>query len=256
MKDKEKVIIKETGLDDWLPAYWFQCTFPIVELKDNSKKEIVGASFLLLYRKIPYIVTAKHVINFENPIVRFTLRDKRTFDIESNYFRQLGLEWIPHQKTDLAAIPINLPLKLVKKISKFPLKEEVWSDTIKLKNGDEIRHLGYPEQATTHYPDGKPSNYPQGMNGKIISVNTNEIVVRSPAQYGASGGPLFVRSTTGPHLIGVIVKTTVKTKPTNALEGEYQGVTTAIPIRYVRDILVSDRMKQQYSKKKNPEDMF
>jgi len=256
LKDREEVGIKKIGLDNWLPPPWYQGTIPIIERKDDSE-QIAGAAFIILHQKIPYIVSAKHVIEMENPILRFTSTTRKTLDIETAYFKKLGLDWISHPGgMDLAAIPFHLPLSLVSKIFKFPIKEELWDQSVAIKPGNEIRHLGYPNKATTPYPDGTPSNHPQGMEGKIISINANEIVVRSPAQHGVSGGPLFVRTDKGPHLIGVATKTKVNVKPTNPLEGEYLGETTTVPIGFVKDIINSKEMIHQYSNRFISRDMF
>lgn len=256
MEDKERVGVKKIGLDNWLPPPWYQGTFPIIEGNGGSQ-QIVGASFMMLFQKIPYIVTAKHVIETGNSLVRFTITGRKTLDFETSYFNKLGLDWISHpQGLDLAAIPFHLPLSIVPRIFKFPIVEERWDQTVNAKPGNEIRHLGYPEQATTLYPDGTPSNHPQGMEGKIVSITANEIIVRSPAQRGASGGPLFVRATNGAHLIGVATRTDVNVKPTNPLEGEYLGVTTAIPIKFVKDIFNSKKMVKQYSNRVITKNMF
>lgn len=256
MEDKDKVGIKTTGPDNWLPPAWYQGTLPIIE-KKNDSEIMVGAAFMLQLEKIHYIVSAKHVIDIDNPIIRFTTKARKTLDFETKYFNNLNLDWISHQQgMDLAAIPLHLSLSVVPKIFKYPVIEDRWNSQVTLKPGNEIRHLGYPEGATTPYPDGSPSNHPQGMEGKILSINANEIIVRSPAQHGASGGPLYVRTDNGPHLIGVITRTQVNVKPTNPLEGEYLGVTTAVPIGYVKDILKSQEMTTQYSKRIINKDMF
>jgi hypothetical protein len=256
MKDKDKVHIKKIGYDNWLPPPWYQGTFPIVE-SDEKLENIVGAAFMIIYQKVPYIVTAKHVIEFENPIVRFTTTSRKTLDLETKYFNKLGLDWISHPKgLDLVAIPFHVPVNIVPRIFKFPIPEDRWNNSSFPKPGNEIRHLGYPEQTTTPYPDGSPSNHPQGMEGKISSIESEKITIRSPAQHGASGGPLFVRGTNGPHLIGVVTETKVNVKPTNPFDGEYLGITTSIPIGFVKDILTSKEMVSQYSKRVITDDML
>jgi len=258
MKDKEKVIVRKSNeITEWIPPFWFKCCFPILTLPARSNDNIVGACFLMMHKKIPYIVTAKHVIDVQNPVIAFTLKGRKNINIQTSYFNSLGLNWISHPNgLDLAAIPFHLPLQFVKRLDKFPITEDKWINSINYKPGDIIRNLGYPEKASSHYLDGTPSNFPQGMHGNIISVSNNAINFRSPAQFGASGGPVFVKSDIGPYLIGVTNTTKILTTPSNPQEGVYLGETSAIPISSLKDIFNSQKMQTQYANRKINEDLF
>ncbi len=107
--------------------------------------------------------------------------------------------------------------------------------------------MGFGDQRTGVYTKTKKlTSTPWGAFGRFVSANDTEITVKSPARFGDSGGPLFIKTTRGEALlIGVIKSTSILKKSNNPLDDEYTGTTKAIPLSHVYSILQSKKMKCQ-----------
>jgi hypothetical protein len=241
-------IVKGIETDKWFPQYMRTCTFPICRQPAEKSADIAGSAFLLLYEKKPYIVTASHVIDIENPVVVLSKKDRQIVSVSSSYFQQAGLKWIKHPGgLDLAAIPFYLPFSLANELELWPVPEDQWKfKTIKV--GDEILHLGYPEKGTSRFTDGKPCIFPQAMPGKIISIENECIVMETAGAHGASGGPVFLkRKNANPHIIGVVVTARKYRKSTRSTKTTYLNRTKALHVSLVKDILDLEEMQKQSS---------
>jgi len=241
-------IVRGTKTNEWLPKNWRKCTFPILSQPAKTSDNIVGSAFLLHYKKIPYIVTARHVVEIENPVVAFSNKNRHVLGISSSCPAQTGLKWIKHPAgLDLAAIPFHLPLSLVKQLDVLSIKENQWTPQSKIKVGDEVAHLGYPQKGTSVYSDGAPSTFPQGMPGKIIRLNPPYFIMRTAGAHGASGGPVFLRRESNPaSLVGVVIEAKTFGKPSRPDEFEYLNETKALLISLTKDILETEEMRKQY----------
>jgi hypothetical protein len=241
-------IERGTRTDAWLPKDWRKCTFPILSQPAKTSNDIAGSAFLLYYRKIPYIVTAKHVVEIENPVVAFSKKDKKVLGVSSSCLAQTGLKWIEHPAgLDLVAIPFHLPLSVVEQLDVLSIKEDQWTPQPKIKVGDKVAHLGYPQKGTSVYTDGARSIFPQGMPGKIIRLSPLYLIMRTAAAHGASGGPVFLRRNNNtPFLIGIVVEAKIFGKPMRPEESEYLNETKALPISLTKDIFETEEMRKQY----------
>jgi len=241
-------IVRNPETDKWLPKDWRRCTFPILKQPAKTLDDIEGTAFLLHYEKIPYIVTASHVIEIENPVIAFSKKDKQLVCVSSAYLQQAGLEWVKHPASlDLAAIPFHLPLSLVRELYVLSITEDKWASQPKIKLGDEVAHLGYPQKGTSRYCDGSPCIFPQGMPGTIIRLDGFEIIMRTAGAHGASGGPVFLRrENNSPLLVGVVTKEIVFGQQIRPTEAKYLNKTTALIASLIKDILESEQMKEQY----------
>jgi hypothetical protein len=184
----------------------------------------------------------------ENPVVVFNKKDRHFLGVSSRCLAQTGLRWIKHPAgLDLAAIPFHLPLSLVKQLDVFAIKEDQWTPQSKIKVGDVVAHLGYPQKGTSVYSDGAPSIFPQGMPGKIIRLNPPYFIMRTAAAHGSSGGPVFLRRENNtPFLIGIIVEAKIFGKPTRPEEFEYLNETKALLVSLTKDIFETEEMRKQY----------
>jgi len=240
--------VRGTKTDRWLPKNWRKCTFPMLSQPAKTSNDIAGSAFLLHYKKVPYIVTAGHVIEMENPVIAFSKKDRQVVGVSSSYLGQAGLRWIKHSAGfDLAAIPFHLPLSLVKELDVWLITENQWTLQPKIKLGDEVAHLGYPQKGTSIYSDGSPSTFPQAMPGKIIRLNPPYIIMKTAAAHGASGGPVFLRRENNtPCLVGIVTEARIFAKPTRPEEAKYLNETKALNVSLMRDILEAEEMKRQY----------
>lgn len=245
-------IVRGARTDRWLTKGLRKCTFPILNPPAKTSDDITGSAFLLHYQDIPYIVTAAHVVNKANSAIAFSTKSRKIVSVKTSLLQGVGLDWIKHPANlDLAAIPLHIPLTLVKDLDIYLIRENMWSNAAKISVGNEVAHLGYPQRGTSNYSDGKKSGFPQGMPGKIIGLGNLKIVTETAAAHGASGGPLFLKKDDGmPHLIGVVVSTKVLGNPDKPKE--YLNETTSLPISLVKDIFESQEMKKQYAQRKIP----
>lgn len=253
-----KIVSGTKGTNKWLPPNWRRCTFPILNQPAKTIKDISGSAFLLYYKHIPYIVTAGHVVEIQNPVIAFTKKNREVLCVSSSQLQQVGLKWIKHPAGfDLAATPFHLPLSRVRELDVTPIVEDQWNTLPKIKVKDEIAHLGYPEKGTSRYLDELPCLIPQAMPGKIIQINRFGITMATAGAHGASGGPVFLkRQSNNPRLIGIVTDATVYGKSTRPAEGEYRSKTKALVIWLIKDVLESKEMKKQFDNRWIGEDWF
>ncbi len=251
-------IVRNPKTDEWLPKNWRKCTFPILNQPAQTLQDIAGSAFLLHYQRIPYVVTASHVVEVENPVIAFGTRDKQVACVSSSDLQKAGLKWIKHPMGfDLAAIPFHLPLSIVKELDLQLITEDLWSVQQKIRVGDEIVHLGYPERGTSRYLDGSPCILPQGMPGEIIRLDPPYIILKTASAPGASGGPVFLnRKNSSPCLITIITEAKMLGKHTRPSEAEYLNETKSIIVSLVKDILESQEMKEQFKNRYIGKDWF
>ena len=241
-------IEKAIETDKWLPKIWRKCTFPILNQPAKTLNDITGSAFLLCYEKVPYIVTANHVIENGNSVMAFSKRDKRLISVSSSQLQQEGLRWIKHPANlDLAAIPFLLPPLFLRELDLLKITDDCWTLQPNLKIGDEVVHLGYPEKGTSNFIDRSLCQLPQGMPGKIIGFKDRiNIIMETASAHGASGGPVFLRrANKKPYLIGVVIKGRVKSNHSCIAEVEYLNVTTALVASLIKDIIETEEMKKQ-----------
>lgn len=120
-------------------------------------------------------------------------------------------------------------------------------DPTSIKKGIRVKHLGFGDQKTGVYTKRKKlSSTPWGAFGRFDSSTKTEITIQSPARYGDSGGPVFLKTTSGEALlIGVTKSTSVLPSSNVSLDDEYTGITKAVPIFHVLSMLHSEKMKSQ-----------
>ncbi len=243
-------IVKATETDKWLPKHWRKSTFPVFNQPAKSSNNIRGSAFLLQYKNKPYLVTASHVIETENPVIGFSTKNSQVIGVPLSTLQEVGLNWVKHPEGfDLAAIPFLLPIQLVKDLDVWLIAEDKWSTPTELKLGAEVAHLGYPEKGTSNYSNGAPSPFPQGMPGKIIEINNSWIVMETAGAHGASGGPAFLRTeNSNPLLIGVVTTAVMFGISTRPMEAVYCNKTKSLPVSLLRDIFESDEMKTLFSR--------
>ncbi len=127
------------------------------------------------------------------------------------------------------------------------MTEDKWTSQPKIKVGDEVAHLGYPQKGTSIYFDGSPSAFPQGMPGKIIRLNSPFIIMKTAGAHGASGGPVFLRREDNPpSLIGIVIRARMFGRLTHPEEIEYLNETKALIASLMKDILEMEEMRKQY----------
>jgi hypothetical protein len=243
-------IVKGTETNKWLPPNWRKSTFPVFNQPAKTSEDIRGSAFLLQYENKPYMVTANHVIETENPVIVFSTKNKQTIGVSFSAFQKAGLSWVKHPAgLDLAAVPFLLPMSLVEQLDLWLITEDKWTpqDTVKL--GDRVAHLGYPERGTSNYSDGSPSPFPQAMPGKIIQLNLPYIVMETAGAHGASGGPAFLRRRNkSPFLISVVTDAVMLGRATRPMEAEYSNKTKSLVASLVKDILESEKMGAQFGR--------
>jgi hypothetical protein len=240
--------IRGTETDKWLPQYLRKCTFPIFNQPARTSDDMIGAAFLLFYNNIPYIISAKHVINIDDPVIGFAKKDATVIGIKSSAFEKVGLRWISHPADlDIAAIPFHLPLNLVKGLDVKVIPVEMWVDQPRVKINNIVAHLGYPLKDHTIYTNGSPSPFPIAMPGVITNFEKLNIETKTAGAHGASGGPLFMKGEDDkPYLIGIAIETKMYGKSNNIKESNYSDITKSIRISLIKDILESSEMLEQY----------
>jgi hypothetical protein len=240
-------IVKGLETDKWLPKDWRKCTFPILSEPAKTLNDIIGTAFLLRYEKVPYIVTANHVIENGNPVMAFSKKDKQLVSVSSSQLQQAGLHWIKHPAgLDLAAIPFLLPPSILSELDLLKITEDYWALQPNIKVGDEVAHLGYPEKGTSKYTNRSPCPYPQAMPGKITGFRQTNILMETASAHGASGGPVFLRrENKSPCLVGVVIEARMKGNHTRTAKAEYLNVTTALVASLIKDIMETEEMKKQ-----------
>jgi hypothetical protein len=240
-------IVKGTETDKWLPKEWRKCTFPILKQPAKTFNDLIGSAFLLQYKNRPYIITARHVIDADNPVVAFRKKNGQVIVVSSSSFQQVGVQWVKHPLgLDIAAIPLALPLQLVKELDLGYMTEEKWTPLTNISLGGWVAHLGYPERGTSRYSDGSPCILPQAMPGKIIKVNSKDVIMETAGANGASGGPVFLRGEKGPSLIGIVIEARKFGQRTRPWEAQYCNQTKALVISLVKDVLESEEMNTQF----------
>jgi len=254
-------LVSGTETNKWLPPIYRKCTFPILRQPAKTHNDIVGSAFLLHYRKIPYVVTAKHVIDVVNPAIAFSKKDRQVLSVCTSALEQAGLKWIEHPADcDIAAIPFHLPLRIVNVLNIKLITEEKWIIQRKFKEGSWIAHLGFPDGGTSNFSDGSSSVFPQAMPGKIMKIMIGtraRFVMETAGTFGASGGPVFLREENNTFsLIGITIKETMLGKHTRPSEAEPLNKTTALPISLVKDIFESEEMVKQYENRVINEEWF
>jgi S1-C subfamily serine protease len=242
-------IVKGTQTDKWLPKNWRKSTFPILCQPAKTLNDITGTAFLIDYKSIPYIVTASHVIESENPVIAFATKNTQLITVSTALLQRAELRWVKHPAgIDISAIPLHLPLSIIKELDLVKITEGNWNPQPKIKLGDPVAHLGYPQRGTSNYLNGSPCLFPQAMPGNIIALSGYEMTMRTAAAHGASGGPVLLRTdNNGPKLIGIVTQAKMKGQPTRPSEVQYCNETKAIIVSLIKDILESEQMKEQYN---------
>jgi hypothetical protein len=211
----------------------------------DSTGKIIGAAFLLEYRNLIYIISAKHVIDFDNPSMAFARKDGKVAGLKTSTLQRGGLGWLMHPgDLDLAAIPFYGPAKGIDSLDFMMILEDKWATQPIVKVGSRVVHLGYPEGRSLPYTDRKRSPFPLGMPGKVIKLDRQFIVMETVGLPGASGGPVFMKSDNKPHLIGVTIEVKAFGKRTRPGGAAFLNKTKALPISLVKDILDSQEMKE------------
>jgi len=224
------------------------CIVPITK-DEKFPENIVGTGFLIGFNGLSYVVTAKHVLkDLENPNIVFSDKKFEPWPIGTSVFSQFGITWIEHPDgIDVAAIPIILPAQIDKEINNRELAVKITISPEKILSESVVEHFGFGGKRTgKNKLTGKPIATPAGIEGLFISGNSKEIIIRSSAEEGDSGGPLFIKQNEkSGTVIGVVSLTSKLTTVTNPHQGQYTGKTTAIPIMESFKILNSDKMKNQ-----------
>jgi hypothetical protein len=240
-------IVKRTETDKWLPKEWRKCTFPILRQPAVTSNDITGSAFILQYKNKPFVVTAKHVIEVENPVIALRKKNGQVIGVNSTSFQEVGVQWVKHPfGLDIAAIPLALPLNLVKELDLAYMTENKWTPLANIPLGGWVAHLGYPERGTSRYSDGSHCIFPQAMPGKIIKLNSTDFIMETAGANGASGGPVFLKSEKGPSLIGIAIEARKNGQKTRILEADYCNQTKALVISLIKDVLESEDMNTQF----------
>lgn len=250
MKDKEEVTyIPYDPKIDFGKIEFLSCVVPIVNESKRFPDNLVGTSFLLNYDKVSFVVTAKHVLtDLENPIIQFTGKNEQNITVGTKAFNNYGIDWIKHPNLDIAILPSLLPTSVSKKITNHYIIQKNIIDISIIQEGTKIKHIGFGEKKIGYYEKSKKPFILKGTAlGLFEEIKNGKIVVKSPARFGDSGSPLFLKTPTGGGLIGVVTNADTIVKVTNKNDGEYTGKTTAIPINHVFEIINSEKMKKMIS---------
>jgi len=210
----------------------------------SGPKDIIGSAFLIQYRGIIYIISAKHVVEKDSLVIMMPTKEKKVLPIPLTSLKEAGARWIHHPAgLDLSAIPF--PDGILENLDVKIIGEDRWVTQIKIQK-DSVVHLGFPKQDHANYKDGTPASFPIGMPGKIIGFQPLSIQMKTAGAHGASGGPVFLkREGTSPLLIGIATNIKLIGKPTRPDEGEPLHETSAFPISLIKDILESKEMVKQ-----------
>jgi hypothetical protein len=230
-------LVKGTETDKWLPPPWRKTTIPVLSPPAEGPKDIRGAAFLLMFNKIPFLVSAKHVIEKAGPSIAVPLGTKEIRVIRNITSLSLGFAWenCP-DKVDLCATRFPTALLRLKLDVKI-VKEEHWASTTISKPGDRIAHLGYPEKKYAKYADGAESTFPIAMPGEVLEVQKSSIIVKTDSAPGASGGPVFQATDDGPRLIGIAIEQILFGKRGHPEETQSTFKTRILPISLIKGIL-------------------
>lgn len=250
MKDSEKVnLTRYDSTTDFIPKEFYQSVVPILKETGNFPENIIGTGFLFKHNEESYIVSAKHVVESEtNPNIFFTGKGGIPIILGTDTFRGYGLDWISHTNGfDISVLPLILPETISKRIINNRIIQSELVDPSKIRSNVRIKHLGYGDKITGVYKKTKKfAGIPGAAFGRYVSGNEDKIIVKSPARFGDSGGPLFIKFRQKSRiLIGVVTRTGTRVKITNLEDGEYTGETKAIPIQYVLDIINSESTQKK-----------
>jgi len=228
---------------DWVRKGFYTSVIPILCQPAVSRTNIFGAGFLMKFQGKTYVVTAKHVVDIDNPVLLFTGTNRDDIFLETKYFNNIGINWVFHKDKDLAVLPLEIPGGFKRIINSSIIENKF---TTNIQPGQTAKHLGYPNKMTGTWTDnGKPNNISSGAIGKIVSVDPNRIVISTPTRFGDSGGPLFIKMQFSPKLVGVISSTLILKDKINPESSVYLHKTTAIPMSFVHQIINSKEMKAQ-----------
>ncbi|MBL7002127.1 MAG: hypothetical protein ISR80_05160 [Nitrosopumilus sp.] len=250
MKDSEKVnLTPYDPTTDFIPQEFYQSVIPIIKNSGNYPENIIGTGFLIQYNGVSYIVSAKHVVESEdNPSMFFTGKGSTPIILGTDTFRGFGLDWISHPRgLDVAVMPLILPTSISQKIINNKIIQNKTIDPATIKPNVRTKHLGYGGKMTGVYKrTQKLSGTPGAAFGRYVIGNMDEITIKSPARFGDSGSPLFVKFEQKSRiLVGVVTRTGTRVKITNVEDGEYTGETKAIPIQHVLDIINSKSTQEK-----------
>lgn len=237
MKDIRKVNYKpHDPKSDWVYGGYYTSVIPILKQPGKSFDDTYGTAFLIKCYETIYVVTAKHVVDIDNPTLLFAGTKKSNIFLETEYFNKIGIDWICHKSEDLAILPLKIP-ELIGRIINTKISPNKTS--VNIQPNQIVKHLGYPDKMTGYWTDtNKQNTIPSGISGRIIKVFQNKIIIDTVAHKGDSGGPLFLKIANMAKLIGVILKTKIlKNDVTNEHE-MYLGETTAISMSSVYSMLL------------------
>ena len=220
---------------DWVAQGYYTSVIPILKQPAQSLDNIYGTAFQIKYGNTNYIVTARHVVELDNPALFFQGTGKREIILETALFNKMNVDWIFHKTEDLAILPFNIP-EINKRIINTVINPNLTQ--VNIQSNQIVKHLGYPDKMTGYWTDTKKSNtIPSGISGKIIQVTPNKIMIDTVAHKGDSGGPLFLKIGNIGKLIGVISKTKVLKNDITKQDEMYLGETTALPMSLVYDMI-------------------
>jgi len=253
LKDIEEVVVM--GYDpkfDFTTIDFLRCVIPIADGSLKTQDGIVGTSFLLKLDKISYLVTANHVIRkIDNPLIHFSGINEQDIVIGTQALNRYGIDWISQPEHDIAVLPAILPKQLLKKISNKHIIHKKFIEITTIQKGAKIKHIGFGEKKIGYHEKSKKPFILMGTAfGLFEKTSKGKIFVKSPARFGDSGSPLFVKTKTGGALIGVLTETETISKITNKNDGEYTGKTTAVPLKHVLEIINSKEMKMMVNSAK------
>lgn len=236
MKDIREVHYKARDpKNDWVIQGYYTSVIPILQQPAITLDDVYGAGFQLKYKNENYIVTAKHVIDIQNPTLFFQDASRKGIFVDTNYFQKIGIDWICHESEDIAVLRLKIP-ELTKRIINTTIQPNLTK--ISIQTNQIVKHLGYPDKITGTWKNTNQKNtIPSGIDGRVLSVYQNKIIIETQAHKGDSGGPLFLKIGNMAKLIGVISKTKVLKNDITGEDEMYMGETTAIPMHLVYELI-------------------
>ena len=94
---------------DWVAQGYYTSVIPILKQPGKSFEDIYGSAFLIKYNETIYVITAKHVVDIDNPILLFAGTKKSKIFLATEYFNKIRIDWIYHKSEDLAVLPLKVP---------------------------------------------------------------------------------------------------------------------------------------------------
>ncbi len=233
----------------------------------NGKAQFTGTGFLLKFDNVPYIVTAKHVIDDQSKElgIIFNSKDDKIFGIKAKEIKdKYNVDWVFHQNSevDLAVLPCHLDEDADYKT--FTTEKICYINQISLL--DEVFYFSFQ-------PNVLIDNIsPIVRVGHISLIQKDKtLIIDGGAFPGNSGSPVFMKPfpyyfennsfifQTKPYpfyFLGIVSQyipyedyaISVQTKQTRVMFQENTGLTVVSSSSLLDDIFKSIKFKNQHNR--------